>query len=90
MMEVKGMADNKEKGLPDVAEPKYGPERIVHEKEVRGGDRKALYTLLGAGAICGACMWIAFSFVGGTVVIEDLLGAVLGGMISGAAIYALT
>ena len=90
MMEVKGMADKQEKEVVAVGEPKVGPERMEYEKEVRGGDRKALYTLLGSGAICGVCMWVAFSFVGGTVIIEDLVGAVIGGLISGAAIYALT
>ena len=80
-----------EKGLPDVAEPKVGPERLTHEKEERGGlDVKALGTLLVSGAICGACMWIAFSFVGGTVDFAALFGAVVGGLVSGGAIYALT
>jgi hypothetical protein len=90
MMGVTRMADKDIKGLPDVTEPKFGPERMEYEKEVRGGDRKSLYTLLGSGAICGVCMWVAFSFVGGTVVVADLMGAILGGLISGAAIYALT
>lgn len=84
------MAD-KYKGLPDVTEPKVGPERLVHEKEDRGGaDIKALWALLGAGAICGTCMWIAFSFVGGSLDFAALFGAVVGGVISGGAIYALT
>jgi hypothetical protein len=80
-----------EKGLPDVAEPKVGPERLTHEKEERGGpDVKALGTLLGAGAICGVCMWVAFSFVGGSLDFAALFGAVVGGLVSGGAIYALT
>ena len=84
------MADN-EKGLPDVTETKVGPERLVHEKEERGGaDMKALGTLLGAGAICGVCMWVAFSFVGGSLDFAALFGAVIGGLVSGGAIYALT
>ena len=90
MMEVTSMAD-KDMGLPDVTEPKVGPERMVHEKEDRGGaDFKALGTLLFAGAICGTCMWIAFSFVGGSLDFAALFGAVVGGVISGGAIYALT
>jgi hypothetical protein len=90
MMEVTSMADT-EKGLPDVTEPKVGPERMVHEKEERGGaDVKALGTLLGAGAICGVCMWVAFSFVGGSLDFAALFGAVVGGLVSGGAIYALT
>jgi K+-transporting ATPase A subunit len=90
MMEVRSMA-KKDKGLPDVTEPKVGPERIVHEKEDRPGpDWKALYTLLGAGAICGVCMWVAFTFVGGEVDLASLFGAVVGGVVSGGAIYALT
>jgi hypothetical protein len=84
------MADNEE-GLPDVSEPKVGPERIVHEKEDRPSfDKKALGTLLGAGAICGVCMWVAFSFVGGSLDFAALFGAVVGGLVSGGAIYALT
>lgn len=84
------MAD-KEKGLPEVAEPKVGPERMVHEKEDRAGlDKKALATLLGSGAICGVCMWVAFSFVGGSLDFAALFGAVVGGLVSGGAIYALT
>jgi hypothetical protein len=90
MREVTGMAED-DKGLPDVTEPKVGPERIVHEKEERGGaDLKALGTLLGAGSICGVCMWIAFSFVGGSLDFAALFGAVVGGLVSGGAIYALT
>ncbi len=90
MMEVTSMAD-KDKGLPDVTEPKFGPERLVHEKEDRGVvDLKALGALLGSGAICGTCMWIAFSFVGGSLDFAALFGAVVGGVISGGAIYALT
>ena len=84
------MADD-EKGLPDVTEPKVGPERLVHEKEERGGlDTRALGTLLGSGAICGVCMWVAFSFVGGSLDFAALFGAVIGGLVSGGAIYALT
>ena len=90
MTGVTSMAD-KDKGLPDVSEPKFGPERLVHEKEDRPGfDKKALGTLLGAGAICGVCMWVAFSFVGGSLDFAALFGAVVGGLISGGAIYALT
>jgi hypothetical protein len=90
MTGVRRMADN-EKVLPDVSEPKVGPERLVHEKEDRPGfDKKALGTLLGAGAICGVCMWVAFSFVGGSLDLAALFGAVVGGLISGGAIYALT
>ena len=49
-------------GLPAVAEPKVGPERMEYEKEERGGlDVKSLGTLLASGVICGVCMWIAFS-----------------------------
>jgi hypothetical protein len=78
-------------GLPVVTEPKVGPERLVHEKEERGGvDVKALGTLLGSGVICGVCMWIAFSFVGGSADFAALFGAVIGGLVSGGAIYALT
>lgn len=81
----------KEQRLPDVTEPKVGPERLVHEKQERPGpDMKALYTLLASGAICGVCMWIAFTFVGGEVDLASLFGAVVGGVISGGAIYALT
>ncbi len=90
MTEVTSMADKKGKGLPDVEEPKYGPEHLVHEKEVRGMDWKSLWTLLGAGVICGALMWVAFSFVGGSADPVALFGACIGGMISGGAIYALT
>ncbi len=75
----------------EVTEPKVGPERLTHEKEERGGvDVKALGTLLGSGAICGVCMWIAFSVVGGSLDFAALFGAVMGGLVSGGAIYALT
>ncbi len=83
------MADDELK--MEVTEPKVGPERLTHEKEERGGaDLKALGTLLGAGAICGTCMWIAFSVVGGSLDFAALFGAVMGGLVSGGAIYALT
>ena len=84
------MADTKGSGLPDVEEPKVGPGRLVHEKEVRTTDWRSLYTLLGAGALCGVMMWVAFSFVGGSVDLAALFGAVIGGLVSGGAIYALT
>ena len=84
------MVDNDEMGLPDVLEAKVGPERIVHEKEVQIFDKKGLYTLLAAGAICGACMWAAFTWVGGSIDLASLFGAVVGGLVSGAAIFALT
>ena len=32
------MADETGTGLPDVSEPKVGPERIVHEKEDKAFD----------------------------------------------------
>ena len=84
------MADD-DMNLPEVTEPKFGPERLTHEKEERGGaDLKALGTLMAAGAICGTCMWIAFSVVGGAVDIAALFGAIMGGLVSGGAIYALT
>lgn len=90
MMGVTSMVDD-DNGLPAVTEPKVGPEHLVHEKEERAGlDVKSLGTLLGSGVICGVCMWIAFSFVGGSVDMAALFGAVMGGLVSGGAIYALT
>jgi hypothetical protein len=35
-------------------------------------------------------MWVAFSFVGGSLDFAALFGAVIGGLVSGGAIYALT
>jgi len=80
-----------DKGLPEVSEPKVGPQRLVHEKEERKErDWGSVGTLVGSGIICGVCMWIAFSFVGGSIDLAALFGAVVGGAISGGAIYALT
>ena len=84
------MADKSGKGLPDVKEPPVGPEGLVYEKAVGGFDWKVFLTLIGSGIICGVCMWIAFSFVGGSIDLEALSGAIVGGVVSGAAIYALT
>ena len=84
------MADKDSKGLPEVREPPVGPEGLVYEKQEGGTDVKALLTLLGSGMICGVCMWVAFSFVGGSIDLEALSGAIVGGAISGAAIYSLT
>jgi hypothetical protein len=84
------MADDTGTGLPDVSEPKVGPERLVHEKEVSAFDFGAFKVLSIAGAICGICMWGAFSWVGGEVNLETLPGAIFGGLVSGWAIFALT
>jgi hypothetical protein len=84
------MDEKETTALPDVTEPKFGPERLVHEKEQRGFDKKALFTLLASGAICGACMWVAFSWVGGSIDLPSLFGAIVGGVVSGAAIFALS
>lgn len=84
------MADEVGKGLPEPKEPEVGPMGLKYEKAEGGTDVKALLTLLGAGAICGFCMWLAFSFIGGSVDLEALAGAVIGGLITGGAMYALT
>jgi len=84
------MADD-DKGLPEVSEPKVGPQRLVHEKQERKErDLGSLWTLIGSGVICGVCMWVAFSYVGGSLDFAALFGAVVGGVVSGGAIYALT
>jgi hypothetical protein len=77
-------------GLPDVEEPKVGPERIVHEKEERSFDVGAFKTLSLAGALCGTMMWAAFTVVGGEIDLVSLFGAIMGGLVSGWAIYALS
>lgn len=84
------MTDKGSEGLPEVGEPKFGPERLVYEKEVHFSDFRALLILLVSGVICGIMMWIAFSFVGGSIDLKALFGAVIGGLVSGGAIYALT
>lgn len=84
------MTGQDEKGLPQVEEPKVGPERIVHEKTGKEFDFGAFKVLTVAGAICGACMWVAFSWVGQEINLATLPGAILGGMLSGWAIFALS
>ena len=96
------MTDDNDTGLPKVqeasletkveplGEDKVGPERIVHEKSVGKTDWGAFKVLSIAGALCGVMMWIAFSWVGQEVDIATLPGAVLGGLVSGWAIFALS
>ena len=64
--------------------------RAVHEKAERKVDWKAFGTLSAAGIICGVCMWVAFSWVGQTVDLESLVGAIFGGWLAGVSIFALT
>ena len=89
-----------EKGLPDIQEPEVatasngsvpGVDRLSHEKGERGGfDRAAFLTLSAAGIICGICMWVAFSYVGGSADPKTLVGAIFGGWLSGLAIFSLS
>ena len=96
------MTDDNNTGLPKVQEAeletkvtpleegKVGPERIVHEKAERETDWGAFKVLSLAGALCGVMMWVAFSWVGQDVDVATLPGAVLGGLVSGWAIFALS
>ena len=84
------MTDDNSTGLPPIAEPKVGPERIIYEKAEGETDWGAFKVLSIAGALCGLMMWAAFSWVGGEIDVATLPGAILGGLLSGWAIFALT
>lgn len=83
------MANDNEQQEP-VEEGAEAPGRGFRKKEESGFDAKAFYTLSLAGITCGVCMWLAFSWVGGTVDLKSLVGAVFGGWLSGLAIFVLS
>jgi hypothetical protein len=45
--------------------------------------KKVLGAMLGGGLVCGVMLWLALGLAGGNLTLNDLPGALLGGLISG-------
>lgn len=52
--------------------------------------KRVLGAMLGGGAICGIMLWLALGLAGGNLSVNELPGAILGGLISGYAIHLLS